>query len=175
MGFDPLSIAMMGVSGFKAYQSFEAGKEAKASYYEAADEELRQASFEQQMGMEKMHDLTVEEGRQRGRAKSTAAGKGLRVAGSVSTLTDAISGDIRRRKFLLSKEISEGMRRSTYAAGKIRQAGRTAKKAFDLEGFGSLLTGGAMVAKRLYRQGKKLTWNQQKAAMDKPDYYDRKK
>jgi len=175
MGFDPLSIAMMGVSGFKAYQSFEAGKEAKASYYEAADEELRQASFEQQMGMEKMHDLTVEEGRQRGRAKSTAAGKGLRVAGSVSTLTDAISGDIRRRKFLLSKEISEGMRRSKYTAGQYRKAGRSAKKASIWEGAGSLLTGGVMVGKRLYGRSNNLTWNQKKAAMEDPWYYDREK
>ena len=175
MGLDPLSMGMIGVSGFQAYQSFKAGSEAKASYYEAANEELRQASFEQQMGMEKLHDLAVEEGRQVGGAKSAAAGKGLRVAGSVATLTDAISGNIRRRKFLLGREISEGMRRRMVTAGQYRKAGRTAKKAADLEGFGSLLTGGVMVAKRLYRQGKKLTWNQQKAAMDKPDYYDRKK
>jgi len=174
MGFDPLTMGMIGLSGYQAYQSFKAGSEAKSSYYEMANEELRQGAFSQRMGMERMHELAVEEGRQIGSVKASAAGKGLRVAGSVATLTSAISGDIRRRKFLLSMEISEEMRRRRFAYGQYRRAGRTAKKAADIRGFGSLLTGGYLVGKRLYGQGKLgggLTWNQQKAAMDRPDYY----
>lgn len=160
MGLDPISLAMMGTQTFKAYQQYEAGKEAKETYDAQAVEFERQTAYAQRMGLEEQKDLTRQGRSERSRARAAAGKSGVRVGGSVSTLTDSINRAVSRRKAMVGFQFDEKARRNTYQAGQYRKAGRTAKKAAGIEAVGSLLTGGAMVAKHQYDTG--AWWNKDK-------------
>jgi hypothetical protein len=148
MGMDPISIAMLAASGFQAYQSYEAGKESQAAYNESAAEISRQTAYQQRMALEEMKEVG-REGRSAESQAVAAAGKsGLRVAGSVVTLTQAIAQKVERRKAMIGFQFNEEARRGAFQVDQYRKAGRAAKKAGGIEAFGSLLTGGLQVANR---------------------------
>jgi len=153
MGLDPISGAMLGLSGFKAYQQYKAGGEAQEAYDAQADEIMRENAYAERMGLEQQHDLTVEGNEAVSQVRSAAGGKGIRVGGSVVTLTQSIRDKVARRKALVNADVQEGARRSGVVADKYRKAGRSAKKASGLQAFDSLLTGGLMAYNHLHGKG----------------------
>lgn len=142
MGMDPLTIAMLGASGFNAYQQYKAGSEAKQTYYDEAAEVRRQSAYGQRMAIEEMKEIGAEGRTAESKAIAEAGGSGLRVGGSVMTLAQSIQRKVAQRKALIGFQSGEETRRSLWEAGRLRQAGRTAKKTAGLQAFNSLLTGG---------------------------------
>jgi hypothetical protein len=156
MGMDPISIAMLATTAYQGYQSYEAGKESQAAYNESAAEITRQTAYQQRMALEEMKEVG-REGRSAESQAVAAAGKsGLRVAGSVTTLTQAIAQKVERRKAMISFQFGEEARRGAFEVDRLRGMGRAAKKAGGIEAFGSLLTGGLQVAKR--KEGLGTNW-----------------
>ena len=142
MGMDPITLAMLGTSAFSAYQQYEAGVEAKQSYYDEAAEVKRRSAYGQRMALEEMKEVGAEGRSAESKAVASAGGSGLRAGGSVMTLAQSIQRDVARRKALIGFQSGEETRRSLWEAGRLREAGRAAKKAAGYQAFGSLLTGG---------------------------------
>lgn len=156
MAMDPITIGMLGVSGFQAYQSYEAGKESQQAYNESAAEIGRQTAYQQRIALEEMKEIG-REGRSAESQAVAAGGKsGLRVGGSVVTLTQAIARKVERRKAMIGMQFNEEARRAAFQMNQYRKAGRAAKKAGGIEAFGTLLTGGLKLAKR--KEGLGTTW-----------------
>lgn len=155
MGMDPISWGMMGVSGFNAYQQYQAGNEAQQAYNESAAEVGRQTAYQQRMALEEMKELT-REGRSAESSAVASAGKsGLRVNSAV-TLTQAIAAKVERRKALIGMQFNEQARRGAFQIDQYRKAGRSAKKASTIQAGSSLLTGGLALAQRKQELG--TTW-----------------
>lgn len=142
MGMDPITLGILGVSGFNAFQQYKAGGEAQEAYDEQAAEINRQTAYQQRMALEEMKEVG-REGRAAESQAIAAAGKsGLRVGGSVVTLAQSIQQKVERRKALIGMQFNEEARRAAFEAHRYRQMGRSAKKAAGFQAFGSLLTGG---------------------------------
>ena len=156
MGFDPISMGMVGLSGFQAYQQYEAGKEAQAAYNEQAAEIGRQTAYQQRSALEEQKDLNREARSAESRVVAAAGKSGLAVGGSAVTLTQAIRAKVERRKAMIGMQFNEQARRGAFEADQLRKAGRRVKRAAGLEAANSLLTGGLMVAHRQQSLGKKL-------------------
>jgi len=139
---DLIPMGIMGVRGFQAYQQYEAGKEAKQAYYEEATELARQTAYTQRMALEEQREINREGRTAEGKAISAAAGRGLRVGGSVVTLAQAIQAKVERRKALVGMQFQEEARRNAFRIGQYHRAGRSAKKAGGYQAVESLLTGG---------------------------------
>jgi len=148
MGMDPISLGMVGLSGFKAYQQYEAGNEAKQVYYNQAGEIAQQTAYAQRMALEEMKDINREGGAAQSQAVAAAGKSGLRVAGSVQTLSQAISAKVERQKALVGMKFGEMARQNAFQIDQYRTTGRRMKKASQIEAFGSLLTGGMALAQR---------------------------
>ena len=162
MGMDPISAGIIGLSALKADQQYEAGKEAKEAYEGQAAELGRQTAYQQRMALEEMKEVG-REGRSAESSAVAAAGKsGLRVAGSVTTLTQAIAAKVERRKALIGMQFNEQARQSAFQIDQYRKAGRSAKKTASIEAAGSLLTGGLMLAQRKEDTGHWLFRNKKK-------------
>jgi len=150
---------MLGVSGFNAYQKYEAGREAQDAYRQEAAELGRQTAYSQRKALEEQKELNREGRSAESRAVAAAGKSGLRVGGSVVTLTQAIAAKVERRKALIGFQFNEEARRSAFTAGQYLQAGKSARKAATIGAFGSLLTGGLTLAKRKEDMGWK-TWGE---------------
>jgi hypothetical protein len=153
MGFDPISIGTAASSGFGAYQNYRAGQDAKAVYNAQAKEIERQTAYAQRMALEQMKDLSREGRAAQSQAKAAAGKSGVRVAGSVKTLSQAIADKVERRKALIGMETNEMARRGQVEAGELRKAGRRVAKARTIKAFDSLLTGGIDLAQRKEKKG----------------------
>lgn len=145
-----LTIGGAAVQGFSSYR---AGKFAKEEHKEAAAEERRQAQFGQQMALEEKTDLLMAGEEAKSRVRTSAAGKGLRLGGSVKAQINAISERVRRRQHLINLQTSEQMRRSDVRSRRFLKAGRRAMKAGRYSAYGSLLTAGAAFGKQLSEAG----------------------
>lgn len=154
MAFDPYSAGILALTGYKSYQERKAGEEVKSLYDTYAAEEIRQAGVAERIGQERQRELIEAEGEQIGAAKAAVAGKGLRVAGSASTLTANIQRKIARRKALIGFETSEQMRGHYFQAGQYAKRGRAEARAGKQASYYSLLAGGLTVGKHLWQKGK---------------------
>ena len=105
------------------------------------------------MSLEQMHDLDIQQNADIGAAKNAIAGRGLRVGGSGSTITDKIRRTIARRKSMIAFQSQEKQRSLKYEAASYRKEGRLAKRGSKAEAFASLLTGGLAAGKRAYDKG----------------------
>ena len=148
MGMDPISLGILGTSGFSASQQYEAGQEAQAEYEASAAEVGRQTAYQQRMALEEMKEIGREGSSAQSAARAAAGKSGLRVAGSVTTLSQAIARKVERRKALIGFQFGETARQSAYEIDQLRRAGRRAKKAGGIKAFESLLTGGLELARR---------------------------
>jgi hypothetical protein len=153
MSMDPISYAYMGLSGFKAYEQYEAGKEAQAAYEGQAAEIERQTAYAQRMALEEQKQLTREGSAQQSQVRAAAGGSGLRVGGSVATLSQSIANQISRRKSLVAMQFNEQARQNAFTAGQYRKAGRQAKKSAGWQAVGSLLTGGLATYRHMDEKG----------------------
>jgi hypothetical protein len=154
MALDPISMGVLGLSGFQAYQQHKAGEEAQAAYNAQANEMVRQANYAAREGLEQQHEMTVEARKEVGHLRSRAGGSGLRVGGSVATMTQAVARRLARRKALVNMDVQEGYRRTGVIADQYRKAGRSARSASNRAAFGSLLTGGLATYRYLKDRGK---------------------
>lgn len=135
-------------SGFKAYNQYEAGKEAEAVYKSEAVEVANQTAYEQRMALEEMKELD-RQGRSQASAAIAAGGKsGLAVGGSIVTLSQSISAKVDRKKAMTALEFNERARRGAFEMEKLRYKGRSYRLAGTTEAWGSLLTGGLKLAQR---------------------------
>ena len=161
MGMDPISLGILGTSGFSAYQQYEAGREAQAEYEASAAEVGRQTAYQQRMALEEMKEIGREGQAAQSQARAAAGKSGLRVGGSVVTLSQAIAAKVERRKALVGMQFNEQARQSAFEIDRLRRTGRKAKKAGGIEAVGSLLTGGIALAKRkekLEEKYGKMSW-----------------
>lgn len=148
-----IPLAIMGLSGFQAYEQYKAGNEAKRSYDEIAAEELRAGRAAQQIGLAQQIELAEEGASAIGQARAAASKSGLRVGGSVLTLTQRIANKVARRKLLVGLETAEQMRAHSVRADQYRSAGRSAKSAGGRQAVMSLLTGGLAAGSYMYQTG----------------------
>lgn len=154
MGFDPISFGRVATSGFSAYQQYQAGQEAKAEYEASAAEVGRQTAYQQRMALEEMKEINREGSSAQSSARAAAGKSGLRVAGSVATLSQAIAAKVERRKALVGFQFNEQARQSAFEVDRLRRAGRREAKAGSIRAVGSLLTGGLDLARRKEELGK---------------------
>jgi hypothetical protein len=140
--------AMAGLTGFKIHEQLRAGKQTEKAYQDIADEERTQAMFEGVRTTEQLHQGLKESEREQGQITASAAGKGLRVGGSVNTMLDQARARYRSRRRMLNLETSESMRRREIRARQFAKAGMQARKTSYIE---ALETGGSAI----YSLGKK--------------------
>jgi len=157
MGLDPISVGLLGVSGWKAVEQYGAGKEAEKAYKAQAAEMGRQNAYTERRATDEMRELDREGRTAQGQVRAGAGKSGLRAAGSVVTLTKAIAAKVARRKNLVAGEATETIRQRNFMADQYRRAGRSARRAGRTEAFGSLLTGGLAFAQRREGLGRKGT------------------
>lgn len=153
MSFDALSFGMLGTSVMEAGLSYGAGREAQATYNAQARELQMQTAYQQRTALEQMKDLNEEAQSAQSKAIAAAGGSGLRVAGSVATISQNISRTLARRKALIGLQFNEQARENQFQADLYRWQGKRAKRAGAIEAFGSLLTGGLKLAKRKEKMG----------------------
>jgi hypothetical protein len=149
-------MGMLFSTGFEAWQQYEAGETAKAAYDAQAAQIRSETAYAQRMAIEEQKDIHAEGRSAASRARAAAGKSGLAVAGSVATLSQAISRKTERRKALVGLQFSETMRRNEFRAEMYRYAGKTAKHAAKIKSMGSLLTGGMGLAKR--KEGLGTSW-----------------
>jgi hypothetical protein len=162
MGFDPISIGLVGLGALEGYQQLAGGRDAERKYKEIADEEIRAAQVQEVIArerlMEEQKDLTIEGRQARGSIKAAAAKSGLRMGGSVGTLMASTLARVERRKMLLGKwggmEITAATRAAEVRADQYRSAGRSARVAGQRQGLTSLLTGTYSAGKRNVAKGR---------------------
>ena len=140
-------------AGLQAFGKYKAGKEAKKSLREAATEERRKAAFENEMLLEGQRDVVQQGEEAQGRAVAGAAGKGLRVGGSVGTQGQRISAVVERRQFIMNKQANENTRRAELRAKLLEKQGKAAKRAGNLGAIGSLVFGGAALGEKIHEAG----------------------
>ena len=155
MAVDPISVGYLAASGLGAYSSWQGGREAEAAYEASAREVETQTAYQQRMAIEEMKELDREARQAEGHVRATTGGKGIRVGGSVATVQSNIRRKVARRKALMAFQFNEQARRGRFEAGRLRYAGKQAKRAGQVEAFGSLLTGGMALAGRAER----FDWN----------------
>lgn len=107
----------------------KSGEQAKEDYYEYAETFRRRAGVTQQLSLEKLRDIERAKGEEIGHIRARAGKSGLRVAGSVQTLSQKVSESYERQKLQTGTAAVEEMRglMDTYAY--YRKLGRRAKKA----------------------------------------------
>ena len=127
---------MAGLKGIQAVETLRAGKQAEKTYQDYADEERRQAAFESAITTEKLHQELKVSQAEEGQIKAGAAGKGLRVGGSVNTMLDQAKARFRDRRKILNMQTSEGMRRHEIRAKQFTKAGKQARRTAALEALG---------------------------------------
>ncbi len=153
MAIDPISAGTVALSGFKAFQQYEAGKEAQAAYNEQAAEIERRMAGRQLFGLEQQKELGREGRSATSRVRAGAGGKGVTAGGSVSTQEGKIKAEVARRQSLIGTRFEEEARQGRFRIDQFRSAGRDVAKAAGLQAFASLLTGGARLARRKQRLG----------------------
>lgn len=157
MSADPITFGMAGLSVFNAGQSYAAGKEQQAQYAAQSAEIGMETAYAQRLALEQMKQLNQEGRTLQGEVVARAGKSGLRVGGSVSTLSQAIARKIEQRKAMLGFEFNETARRNRFEQEQLRIAGKKARRAGTIGAFGSLLTGGLDIARRKEKFGYK-TW-----------------
>lgn len=153
MAIDAISAGTLGLSLFKGYQEYEAGKEAQAAYNESAAEIGRRTAFGRRLALTEQQELGREGRSATSRVRAAAGGAGIRVGGSVATRADSIAAEVARRQALIGTRFEEEARQGRFRIDQLRSAGRGVRKAAGLQAFGSLLTGGARLARRKQRLG----------------------
>ena len=143
--------------GFGKYLSvmdtLKAGKQQKRDMEDEAREIRRQAGVEQQVNLEQQLIERKEETRIAGQITSSAAGKGLRVSGSVSNFRNATVQNIEDRINFRSRRSVEKQTTMNLRANKLdRQARRVVKDA-KWKAFSSILGGAADVGMGGYNMG----------------------
>ena len=147
-----LALAKGGLAAFQVKETLRAGKQAEKTYQDYADEERRQATFEGALTTEKLHQELKTSQAEEGQIKSTAAGKGLRVGGSVGTMLDQAKARFRDRRRMLNLQTSESMRRREIRAKQFTKAGKQARRAAGLEALGTGISAGFKLGKKFPKE-----------------------
>ena len=151
--------------GFGKYLSvmdtLKAGKQQKRDMEDEAREIRRQAGVEQQVNLEQQLIERKEETRIAGQITSSAAGKGLRVSGSVSNFRNATVQNIEDRINFRSRRSVEKQTTMNLRANKIDRAARRAIKDSKWNAFVSAFGGAGQMGIQGYQMG---IWGNKKDA-----------
>ena len=150
----PLALGMMGFgAAFNAINVMKQAKAQKRDMQDQARELQRQAGVEQQTNLEQQLIERKEETRAAGQITASAAGKGLRVSGSVSNFRNATIQNIEDRINFRSRRSVEKQTSMNLQANRLdRQARRVVKDA-KWKAFSDILGGGANVGIGGYQMG----------------------
>lgn len=144
---------LVGATALQVTQDLKAGDEAKRSFDKAGQEEIRQAGVAQREILDQQREVAIEGELATGATEATAAGRGLRIGGSVTGQVESISRNMARRQRILSQRASDIGVTAEIAAKEFKRRGKRAKKASRLRAYGSLLTLGAAGAKQVIGAG----------------------
>lgn len=145
--------AMAAGGGMEAYGSIRGGQKAKKEAARAAFEAERRAEVARYQGFERQRELERDKQRAVGRVKGAAAKGGLRVSGSVKTLSERVAEDFERRKLFIGTETSEQVSALYGKAHDLRSQGRRSKKAGYWGAGKSLLSTGVSIGEFGYERG----------------------
>ena len=153
---------VVGLMGFatimNAITIMKQAKQQKRYMQDQARELQRQAGVEQQTNLEQQLIERKEETRAAGQITASAAGKGLRVSGSVSNFRNATIQNIEDRINFRSRRSVEKQTTMNLQANRIDRAARRVVKDAKWKAFSDILGGGANMATSSYNMG---MWGQQ--------------
>lgn len=135
----------------EGFATLKAGSEKKKAYDEYAFEKrLETGELQRRTGV-KLQESAREEQRAVGKVKSAAAGAGLRVAGSVNRLEQAVSEQFARERNEMGIQTAFEAGQAEREALRLKKYGREAKKASEI----STVTG---ALGNLYKYGIQKKW-----------------
>lgn len=144
-------LLMAGLAGMQGYGTLKAGSEEERAYKEYATERRAQAAEIQRRTGVSMEESAREEQRAVGKVKSAAAGAGLRVAGSVNRLEQAVAEQFRRERREMGIQTAFEAGQIEREAYRLRRYGKEAKKTSQIQAFTGALG-------NLYKYGAQKRW-----------------
>ena len=150
----PIGLALMGFgAAFNAINIMKQAKKQKRDMQDQARELQRQAGVEQQANLEQQLIERKEETSVAGQITASAAGKGLRVSGSVSNFRNATIQNIEDRINFRSRRSVEKQTSLNLQASRLNRAARRVVKDAKWKAFSSILGGAADVGMGGYNMG----------------------
>lgn len=123
-----LMAGQVGTQVMAGIEKYKAGRKEHELYGRRAFELERGARITEELGIEKQRAIERRKRAEVGHIRSAAAGKGLRVAGSVQTLSQRVAEDFERDKLFTGIETTERARGLRFQAGVLRKQARRAKR-----------------------------------------------
>jgi len=150
----PIGLALMGFgAAFNAINVMKQAKQQKRDMQDQARELQRQAGVEQQTNLEQQLIERKEQTRVAGQITANAAGKGLRVSGSVRNFRDATIQNIEDRINFRSRRSVEKQTTMNLQANRLDRAARRVVKDAKWKAFSDILGGGADIGIAGYQMG----------------------